>query len=157
MTAQRGPLARAAFAYRSDPAVPRFRDDRPVIVFDGRCVLCSGFARFVLRHDRRRQFRLLAAQTPLGAALYRHFGLDPVEFETNLLIEDGRAWIKSEGSIRIFVRLGFTWSLMAAGRLLPYPMREGLYDLIARNRYRWFGMRQTCYLPDPSEADRFLA
>jgi predicted DCC family thiol-disulfide oxidoreductase YuxK len=63
--------------------------------------------RFVLRHDRRRRIRLLAAQTPLGAALYRHLGLDPVDYETNILIEDGRAWFKSEGSIRIFERLGF--------------------------------------------------
>src|SRR5438477_3917779 len=157
MTGRNTPVARAPFSYRSDPEVPAFPDDRPVIIFDGQCVLCSGFAQFVLRHDRQRQFRLLAAQTPLGSALYRHFGLDPVEYETNLLIENGRAWVKSEGSIRIFVRLGFPWSLAAACRAVPYRLRERLYDLIAGNRYRWFGKRQSCYLPEPSEADRFLA
>ncbi len=149
--------ANAAFSYRADPAVPSFADDRPIIIFDGHCVMCSGFARFILRHDRQRRFRMLAAQTPLGAALYRHLGLDPVAFESNVLLADGLAWLKSEGSIRIFEQLGFPWSLMALGRILPPRLRDRLYEFIARNRYRWFGVRQTCYLPDPAEADRFLA
>ncbi|MBV9861398.1 MAG: thiol-disulfide oxidoreductase DCC family protein [Alphaproteobacteria bacterium] len=147
----------APFSYRTDPAVPPFADDRPILIFDGKCVLCSGFARFLMRADRKRRFRLLAAQTPLGAALYRHFGLAPVDYETNILIEDGRAWLKSEAAIRIFERLGLPWSLAAAGRLLPRPVRDRLYEIVARNRLRWFGARETCYLPDPSEADRFLA
>jgi predicted DCC family thiol-disulfide oxidoreductase YuxK len=150
-------MARDAYSYRLDPAVPPFPDDRPIIIFDGKCVLCSAFARLVLRTDRRRRFRLLAAQTPIGAALYRHFDLDPVEYETNILLENGRAWFKSEGSIRMFERLGFPWSLMTAGRLLPLRLRDLLYGIIARNRLRWFGVRQTCYLPDPAEADRFVA
>jgi predicted DCC family thiol-disulfide oxidoreductase YuxK len=150
-------MARAAYSYRSDPAVPDFPDDRPIIVFDGMCVLCSGFAQFVLRHDRERRFRLLAAQTPLGAALYTHFGLAPLDYQTNLLIEDGRVWFKSEGSIRMFEHLGFPWSLMAAGRVLPLPLRDRLYGIIARNRLRWFGARQVCYRPDPADADRFIA
>ena len=67
------------YAYRDDPAVPDFPDDKPVIVFDGHCVLCSRWARFVLKHDRRAVFRLLPAQSPLGHALYIHLGLDPVD------------------------------------------------------------------------------
>src|SRR5689334_8445785 len=101
------------YSWRGDPDVPVFADDHPILVFDGHCVMCSSFARVILRHDRQRRFRLLAAQTPLGAALYRHLGLDPVDYETNILIEDGRAWLKSEGSIRVFERLGFPWSMMA--------------------------------------------
>jgi predicted DCC family thiol-disulfide oxidoreductase YuxK len=146
----------APYAYRADPAVPRFADDKPVIIFDGKCVLCSGFARFVMRHDRGHRFRLLAAQTPLGAALYRHLGLDPVDYQTNILIENGRAYFRSEGSIRIVAALGFPWSLAALARRLPRPLRDRLYDVVARNRLRWFGTRDTCHLPDPSEADRFL-
>ncbi|MDB5410610.1 MAG: hypothetical protein JWL84_5522 [Rhodospirillales bacterium] len=145
-----------AFSYRSDPAVPAFPDDRPIIIFDGKCVLCSAFAQFILRADRERRFRLLAAQTPLGAALYRHLGLDPVDYETSILLEDGRAWFKSEGSLRIFARLGFPWSLATFARLLPRFVRDPLYDIVARHRLRWFGARQTCYVPDPSQADRFL-
>jgi predicted DCC family thiol-disulfide oxidoreductase YuxK len=149
-------MAREAFSYRTDPAVPSFPDDRPIIIFDGKCVLCCAFAQFILRHDRERRFRLLAAQTPIGAALYQHFGLAPLDYESNILLEDGRTWLKSEGSIRIFERLGFPWSLASIARLLPRPVRDRLYEIVARNRLRWFGARDTCYLPDPSQADRFL-
>jgi predicted DCC family thiol-disulfide oxidoreductase YuxK len=148
---------REAFSYRSDPAVPPFPDDRPIIVFDGKCVLCSGFANFILRSDRHHRFRLLAAQMPTGAALYRHFGLNPTDYQTYLLLEDGRVWLKSEASIRIFEQLGFPWSLAAVGRLMPRFLRDRLYDILARNRFRWFGSRETCYIPDPSQADRFIA
>ena len=150
-------MAREAFSYRSDPAVPSFPDDRPILIFDGNCVLCSSFVQFILRTDRKRRFRLLAAQTPIGVALYRHLGLNPTDYETNILLEDGRAWLKSEGSLRIFERLGFPWSLMSVGRLLPRSVRDRLYEIVARNRLRWFGVRPTCYLPDPAHADRFIA
>lgn len=149
-------MAREAFSYRTDPAVPAFPDDRPILIFDGNCVLCSSFAQFILRHDKAHRFRLMAAQTALGAALYRHFGLDPSDYETNILIEDGRAWLKSEGSIRVFEYLGWPWSLVAVGRLLPRAARDWLYEIIARNRLRWFGIRASCFQPDPSQADRFL-
>ncbi|HTE35937.1 MAG TPA: DCC1-like thiol-disulfide oxidoreductase family protein [Reyranella sp.] len=150
-------MTRKPHSWRDDPTVPPFPDDRPILVFDGHCVLCSSFAQFILRHDHRRRFRLLAAQTPLGVALYRHFDLDPTNYQTNILIEGGRAWLKSEGSIRVFERVGFPWSVMAIGRVLPLPVRDWLYEIVARNRLRWFGTRATCFLPDQSEADRFLA
>jgi predicted DCC family thiol-disulfide oxidoreductase YuxK len=150
-------MQRAPYDYRADPAVPRFADDRPVIVFDGKCVLCSAFARFVMRTDRQRHFRLLAAQTPLGDALYRHFGLDPVRYETYILLDDGQAFFRSEAAIRIFEGLGLPWRLFAAGRIVPLPLRDAFYNVVARNRLRWFGARETCFLPDPSQADRFLS
>jgi len=149
-------MARAAYSYRTDPAVPSFPDDRPIVIFDGNCVLCSGFARFILQSDRHRRFRLMAAQTPLGIALYRHFGLDAVNYETNFLLTDGWASLKSEGSIAIFELLGFPWSLMSITRLVPRPFRDQLYEIVARNRLRWFGVRESCYLPDQTQSDRFL-
>ena len=99
-------MQRAPYDYRADPAVPRFADDRPVIVFDGKCVLCSSFAQFILRKDRSARFRLLAAQSELGNALYRHFGLDPVRYETYVLLQEGKAYFRSEASIRILDGLG---------------------------------------------------
>src|SRR6266478_7056789 len=122
---------------------------------DGRCVLCSAAAHFVLRHDKRRRFRLLAAQTPLGAAIYTHYGLDSTNYQTNIVLEDGRALLKSESSIRILERLGFPWSLAAVARVLPRGLRDRLYDVIARNRLKWFGVRETCLVSTPDDADRF--
>ena len=145
-----------AFSYRDDPSVPAFPDDRPIIIFDGHCVLCSGFARFVLRHDRRGVFRLMAAQSPLGQALYQHLNLDTVRFETNVLLENGRGWFKSDGTIRMFTHLGFPWSACKVLRLVPRPLLDRLYSLVARNRLRWFGSRPTCFLADPAFSDRFL-
>lgn len=144
------------YSYRDDPAVPPFPDSHPTIIFDGKCRLCSGFVRFVIRHDRSAMFRFIAAQSALGAALYRHYQLDPVDYETNILLEQGRPWLKSEASIRIFARLGFPWSLSVIGRVLPLAVRDRLYDVVARNRLRWFGTRNTCLLLEPGYDDRFF-
>ena len=148
--------SRPPYSYRDDPAVPRFPDDRPIIIFDGYCALCSGWAQFVLRHDPHGRYRLLAAQSPLGHALYVHYGLNPQDYETNILIADGLAWFKSEGSIRMAEGLGLPWSLAAVFRVLPLALRDRLYAALARNRLRLFGKRETCFLPDPSYAERFL-
>lgn len=150
------PVALLPYSYRTDPTVPSFVDDRPVIVFDGHCVLCSGFARFVVRHDRRQVFRLLPAQSTLGQALYRHLHLDPVNFQTNLLLQEGRAWTKSAGTLRMFAGLGWPWALAGALRVVPAPLLDRVYDLVARNRLRWFGASDRCYVGEPAQGDRFL-
>ncbi len=148
---------RGPYSYRSDPAVPPFPDERPIIVFDGHCALCTGWARFVLKHDRAGKFRLLPAQSPLGHALYVHYGLDPHEYETNILIADGRAWFKSEGCIRMAEALGLPWSVARIFRILPMRLRDALYQCIARNRLRLFGRRDACYLGEPGQEGRFLS
>jgi predicted DCC family thiol-disulfide oxidoreductase YuxK len=148
---------RAPYSYRSDPAVPKFPDDRPIIIFDGYCALCSGWAQFVLRHDTRGIFRLLPAQALLGRALYVHYALDPHDYETNILIADGVATFKSEACIRMAEGLGVPWSFAAAFRVLPRSWRDRLYGVLARNRLRVFGRRESCYVPAPGDADRFLA
>ena len=149
-------LARERHSYRNDPAVPGFPDDQPIIVFDGYCALCSGWAEFVLRHDHHGTYRLLPAQSPLGRALYVHYGLDPEDYETNILIADGVAWFKSEGSIRMAEGLGWPWSLAVGFRILPRRLRDRLYSFVARNRLRVFGKRESCYVPKAVDEDRFL-
>lgn len=143
------------YSYRADPAVPRFADDHPVIVFDGWCAMCSGWARLILRCDRARRFRLLTAQSALARALYRHYGLDDEDHQTNLLLQDGLPWMKSESSIRMAEGLGWPWRLASLLRLLPLRWREALYQRLARNRYR-FGRHRACYIPAPEHRDRFF-
>jgi predicted DCC family thiol-disulfide oxidoreductase YuxK len=144
------------FSWRDDPEVPAFADDHPLIVFDGDCVLCSANARFVLRNDRRRRFRLTTAQSPLGAALYRHFGLRSDEEGTILVLEGGRLLTDSDAAIAIPAGLGWPWRIAAAARILPRPLRDSLYAWVARNRLRWFGRRETCWVPAPADSDRIL-
>jgi predicted DCC family thiol-disulfide oxidoreductase YuxK len=144
------------FSWRSDPDVPAFEDDRPLIVFDGECVLCSANARFVLRRDRRRRFRLTTAQSPLGAALYRHFGLRADEEGTILVLRDGRLLTDSEAAIAIPAGLGWPWRAAASLKIVPRTLRDPVYRWVARNRFRWFGRRDQCWVPAPADFDRIL-
>lgn len=152
----RGAPGPEAWSWRGDPAVPAFDDSAPVLVFDGHCVLCSASARFVLRHDRAGAFRFLAAQSPLGQALYVHFGLDPAALASVLLLDRGRPWTRSDAALAALRRLGGPWAVLAWLRLIPRPLRDGAYDLIARHRYRLFGRRAACDLPDPARTPRLL-
>lgn len=145
----------AVNSYRADARVPVFSDDKPVIVFDGECVLCSRFAQFVLRRDKQKRFRLLAAQTPLGSALYQHYGFNPSRYETNILLWKGQATFKSDAALTILQLLGFPWRLAVVLRVVPKFLRDRCYDWIAANRLRWFGSR-SCFVPSQTEADRFL-
>lgn len=145
------------FAYRRDPNVPAFDDTHPIVIFDGVCVMCSGFVGFLLRHDRRGAIRFLAAQTPLGEALYRHFGLKSGDFDTYVLLENGVARVKSDAALRLFARLGFPWSLLCVGQIEPRSWRDAIYDFVARNRFNWFGKRESCYAPSQEERARFIA
>ena len=132
-------------------------DRAPLIVFDGECVLCSGSARFVLRHDRAGRFRLTAAQGDLGQAIYRGLGLSADDLGTMLLVEGGEVAMESDAVLAIGSGLGSPWSWLAAtGRIVPAAIRDSAYRLIARNRYRWFGRRETCWMPRPGEAGRIL-
>jgi len=142
---------------RNGSLVPVFPGDHPTIVFDGLCVLCSGWAKFVLRHDRKRRFRLLPAQSQLGRTIYEYLNLDPDSCETNILIVDGVAWFKSEGSLRMAEALGLPWALVGVLRAVPLAWRDCLDDLIAQHRYRLFGRREVCFIPDEVDRDRFLA
>lgn len=148
-------MTRAAYSYRNDADVPDFADDQPLVVFDGECVFCSGWVKFALKHDSQRRYRFLAAQTPLGAALYRHYGLNERDYETNILIENGRAFFKSDGTIRMVAGLGFPYSLVKVFRLLPRRLADALYEFIARNRLKIAG-RQSCMVPTAEQRSRFI-
>ena len=114
-----------------------------VIVFDGVCVLCNGWVRFLLRHDRRGRYRFAAMQGESGRALLLAHGLDADDPVSFLLIENGAAWT------------GF-WRIAALLRLLPRAVRNRLYRWFARNRYRIFGRYEQCVIPAPDQAARFL-
>ncbi|KAB2912375.1 MAG: thiol-disulfide oxidoreductase DCC family protein [Hyphomicrobiaceae bacterium] len=150
-------LAHAApYSYRADPAVPAFPDDKAIIVFDGVCVLCTASARFVIKRDRVRAFRFATAQSPLGQALYRHYGLDPDAFETNLVLSGGRAFGKLDSVAATGLHLGGVWRLLALLRVIPRPIGDWLYDQVARNRYALFGRNDRCMIPPPDWRNRFI-
>lgn len=131
-------------------------DEGPIILFDAECVLCSAYAGFVLRHDRAGRFRLASMQGEVGAAIYRRHGMDPRDPSSMLLVEAGRVRQDSDAVLGIYEALGFPWRLLGALRIVPGFLRDPVYRWVARNRYRIFGKRETCWLPPPEYRDRLL-
>jgi predicted DCC family thiol-disulfide oxidoreductase YuxK len=148
---------REDFSYAADDSVPPWDDSIGLIVFDGVCVFCSSFARFVLSHDKRGRFCFTMAQSNLGQALYRHYRLNPSDFETNLVIIDGRLYEKLAAFTRVMAELDWPWRALACLDALPRPVANWLYDRIARNRYRIFGRYDTCMAPSPELRTRLIA
>jgi predicted DCC family thiol-disulfide oxidoreductase YuxK len=119
----------------------------PIIVFDAMCVLCSANAQFVLRHDRRHHFRLTSMQSEVGTALYRRFGMNPADPESLIIVTGDELLRDSKAVLAIYSALGWPWRAMAAFYLVPGFVRDPVYRWIARNRYRLFGQRETCWTP----------
>ncbi len=126
-----------------------------LILFDGVCVFCSRWVRFVLRHDTARRFRFMTIQSEAGRALASRLGIDPDAPETNAVILNGRAWFKSDAALKVLGAMSAT-SALGVGRVASKALRDPLYDLIAGNRYRIFGRTDVCMIPDPADRDRFV-
>jgi predicted DCC family thiol-disulfide oxidoreductase YuxK len=134
-------------------AAPGWAD--PLILFDGVCVLCTSWTRFIIRHDAVGRFRFVSIQSPQGRRLAEIFGIDPDNPQTNATILDGVAYFKSDAALMVMRHLrGMRWT--QALTLVPRGLRNRLYDLIARNRYAWFGRHEACLLPTPELAARLL-
>lgn len=127
-----------------------------LIVFDGVCVLCTGFFRFMAARDRRERFRFATAQGALGQELYHALDLPTDEFETNLVIVDGQIHRDLDAFIAAMRALGAPWSAARTLSLLPRSIQIALYRTIARNRYRIFGRIDTCMMPTPELRARFV-
>jgi predicted DCC family thiol-disulfide oxidoreductase YuxK len=136
--------------------VPAFEDGRPLVVFDGDCVLCSRSMRLLARADRRQLFRMTPAQQPLGQGLYAHLGLPTDRYDTYLVLVGGHIHQRSDAIIAIARLLPWPWRIGSVLALVPRRLRDAIYDLVARNRYRLFGRRPACGLADPALSDRLL-
>lgn len=124
------------------------------ILFDEVCVVCSKWFRFVAERDPHARFRFAAIQGPTGRKLAESLGIDPDSPETNAVVIDGRAYFRSDAAIEVLRRLpGWRWTLLL--RVVPRSIRNGLYDVIARNRYALFGRMNACMVPTP-ELQRHL-
>lgn len=128
----------------------------PVVLFDGVCNLCNGSVQFILKRDPQARFRFASLQSEAGRSLLVEHGLDPDALSSVVVIEDGRVWQESSAALRIARHLPGAWKLLRVFIVIPRPLRDAVYRLIARNRYRWFGKSETCWLPTPELKGRFL-
>ncbi len=130
--------------------------EQPVIVFDGVCNLCNAAVDFVIRRDRKGVFQFAPNQSYAGEEIVEVAGLGEQEADTIVLWENGATYVRSAAVLRISRHLGFPWKLAYGLIVVPRPLRDLLYRLIAGNRYRVFGRRDTCRVPTPEERSRFL-
>lgn len=120
--------------------------DDDMILYDGVCVFCSRWIRFVATRDTARRFRFTPIQSPYGAKLARAFGIDLEDPDTNAVIHGGVAYFKSDGALTVLSHLP-RWRWTRALFWVPKPLRDAVYNLVARNRYRIFGKFDACFIP----------
>ena len=127
-----------------------------ILLFDGVCNLCNGAVRFVIKRDRAKRFRFAAIQSVAGQALLAKFYIPAESLETFVLVERERYFTRSTAALRVARKLGRLWALLYTAIIIPKPIRDFVYDCIAKNRYRLFGKRDQCMVPTPELSDRFL-
>lgn len=127
-----------------------------VILFDGVCNLCNGFVQFLIVRDRKRRFRYASLQSEVGQALMQSVGLPVDEINTVVLLEGGKAYTHSDVALRVARQMGGLWPLAVLFYIVPKFIRDAVYNWIARNRYRWFGKRESCMVPTPELKSLFL-
>ena len=132
----------------------RWPDD-DVILYDGVCIFCSRWVRFVIARDTARRFRFTPIQSDYGSRLARAFGIDPDDPDTNAVVHGGAAHLKSDAALTVLSHLpGWQWT--RALFAVPKPMRDAVYGVIAKNRYKIFGKYESCFVPDADARARVI-
>jgi len=126
-----------------------------LVLFDGVCVLCAGWVRFLLERDRAEFFRFTPIQSPYGRALAQRLGINAEMPETNAVIVGGRAHFKADSAMQALASLP-RWRWVRIFSVLPRRVRDWLYDRVARNRYQLFGRTEACMVPTPEIMRRFV-
>lgn len=133
-------------------------DPHAIILIDGVCHLCHGLTRFIVRRDSAGYFHFASLQSEVGQSLLERGGLQGDDAgETMVLVEGGSYYTRSQAALRIARKLRFPWPLAYALIVVPRPIRDRAYRLVAKNRYRWFGRSETCMVPTPDVRRRFLS
>ena len=130
--------------------------ERLNILFDGVCNLCSGFVVFTIKRDPDAKFKFASLQSNEGGNFQKEFGINPDNIKTIVLVENDNYYIKSDAVLRIFKHLDGMWFILYYLIYIPRPIRNFVYDLVANNRYRWFGKKDVCMRPTPELKKRFL-
>jgi predicted DCC family thiol-disulfide oxidoreductase YuxK len=130
--------------------------DHVLVMFDGVCNLCNGFVQFLIRRDASGKFRFASLQSAFAQQRLTQFGLDPAQLHSVIVIENGKIYERSDAALRVAVHLPGLWPAMRVFYIIPRGLRDVVYNWVAASRYRWFGRRETCMVPDPSLKSRFV-
>ncbi len=130
--------------------------NKSIILFDGICNLCNSTVQFVLKHDKKERFLFASLQSDAAQEILLHFKQDISTLSSLKLIKNGKIYDKSTAALLIVKELNDLWSVLAIFLIIPKFLRDPLYNLIAKNRYKWFGKKEQCMVPHPSLKKRFL-
>ncbi len=138
-------------------SLARTAPNKKIILFDGVCNLCNSAVQFVIKHDQKDVFRFVALQSELGQQILKHIGVNPANIDSIVLYEPGVAYYyKSSAAIQIARNLGGFWHFGTVFRIVPTSISNLLYDYIAKNRYKWYGKKESCMIPTPELKMKFL-
>lgn len=130
--------------------------DSPIILFDGLCNLCNGAVQFVIKNDAEKKFLFTSLQSEAGQQLLKQYKLPAENFNSFTLIQDGKVYVKSSGALKVAKQLTGPIKLLYVFIIVPAFIRDAVYNWIAKNRYKWFGKKESCMLPSPELKERFL-
>jgi predicted DCC family thiol-disulfide oxidoreductase YuxK len=130
-------------------------DNKPVILFDGVCNLCTGSVQFILKRDKEKKFLFASLQSNFGQNLLKQFNLPSIKFNSFILYQDKILYTRSTAALKMFQQLK-GWKWVKIFWVVPKFIRDAVYNLIANNRYKWFGQKKECWLPTPELRARFL-
>jgi len=122
-------------------------NDHPVILFDGVCNFCNGAVNFVLRQDKKGIFKFAPLQSEAGRKLLQQYNLSTKDFDSFVLIDNGKVYKKSSASLQVLNKLPWYWKVTQILKFIPAVLRNAVYDFIAKNRYKWFGKKEKCMVP----------
>jgi predicted DCC family thiol-disulfide oxidoreductase YuxK len=130
--------------------------DHPIILFDGVCNLCNKSVQYVIRHDAEKKFHFASLQSDAGQQLLKQYNLPADNFNSFVLIQNGKAYTRSTAALRVAKQLKGIVKLLYGFIIVPAFLRDAVYNGIANNRYKWFGKRESCMIPSPDLQSRFL-
>ena len=130
-------------------------NNNPIVLFDGICNLCTGSVQFILKRDKEKKFLFASLKSNYGQQLLEQFHLPTNTFNSFILYQDGNIYTRSTAALKMFQQLK-GWQWVKIFRIVPKFIRDGVYNLIARNRYKWFGQKDECWLPTTELKARFL-
>lgn len=130
--------------------------NKPIMLFDGVCNLCNNSVQFVIERDKEAKILFTSLQSEAGQAILEKYNLPTDDFDSFILLLNGKIYKRSTAAIKVAVQLGMPYALMSVFLIIPEPIRDGVYSYIAKNRYKWFGKEESCWLPTPELKSRFL-
>lgn len=127
-----------------------------IVLFDGVCNLCNATVQLLIGLDKHNRLKFTSLQSDFGQKILKKTDLDPIDLSTFIYLKDGKVFSRSDAAIQVFSDLGSWWKPVKLFLIFPGFLRNGVYDFISRNRYKWFGKREKCMIPTSELKDKFI-